>query len=111
MVGKLGKDLKKWPRHATHGDLNLNNILWNGSEIKFLDFEDVPHSFLHPIFDIILIFERVLFCDAKLQKKQIVDLARQFLLAILLILICLMNQRHRHLMNWQWVCRSDLFYY
>ena len=70
---------KKWPRHATHGDLNLNNILWNGSEIKFLDFEDVPHSFLHPIFDIVLIFERILFCNAKLRKKQIVNLARQFL--------------------------------
>ncbi len=42
-----------------HGDLNLFNMLLAGDRCTFLDFEDVFHSVLPPVFDLATVYERV----------------------------------------------------
>lgn len=44
---------------ALHGDLNRFNLLIDGRGCTFLDFEDVRHSVLPPIFDLATVAERV----------------------------------------------------
>lgn len=46
-------------RLPLHGDLNRFNMLIDDSGCTFLDFEDVRHSVLPPIFDLATVFERV----------------------------------------------------
>jgi Ser/Thr protein kinase RdoA (MazF antagonist) len=48
------------PSRALHGDLNAFNILIAGDAVSFLDFEDVHHSVLPPLFEIALVCERVI---------------------------------------------------
>jgi Ser/Thr protein kinase RdoA (MazF antagonist) len=42
-----------------HGDLNLFNMLLANGRCTFLDFEDVFHSVLPPVFDLATVYERV----------------------------------------------------
>lgn len=42
-----------------HGDLNLFNMLLAEDRCTFLDFEDVCHSVLPPVFDLATVYERV----------------------------------------------------
>lgn len=44
---------------ALHGDLNRFNLLIDGQGCTFLDFEDVCHSVLPPIFDLATVAERI----------------------------------------------------
>jgi len=46
-------------RTALHGDLNLFNMLMADGHCTFLDFEDVFHSVMPPVFDLATVFERV----------------------------------------------------
>lgn len=70
----------KIQRMPTHGDINPGNIIFDGEKIWIIDFEDVFHSYLHPIFDLILILERmcVLNCSEKNQRK-VLNQAKIFL--------------------------------
>jgi Ser/Thr protein kinase RdoA (MazF antagonist) len=46
-------------RTPLHGDLNLFNMLMAGERCLFLDWEDVAHSVLPPVFDLATVIERV----------------------------------------------------
>ena len=46
-------------RTPLHGDLNLFNLLMDSAGCLFMDFEDVAHSVLHPVFDVAMVYERV----------------------------------------------------
>ncbi len=46
-------------RTPLHGDLNLFNMLMADGQCLFLDWEDVVHSVLPPVFDLATVFERV----------------------------------------------------
>lgn len=52
-------------RTPLHGDLNLFNLLMDGAGCQFMDFEDVVHSVLHPVFDLATVYERVVLVHAQ----------------------------------------------
>lgn len=50
--------LPNMSRQPLHGDLNPGNVLFDGSDLYFLDFEDCFHSVLPSIFELVLAIER-----------------------------------------------------
>jgi Ser/Thr protein kinase RdoA (MazF antagonist) len=57
-------------RTPLHGDLNLFNLLMNDGHCVFLDFEDVHHSVLHPVFDLATVYERVVLVHAPTEHRE-----------------------------------------
>lgn len=56
LPGRYGSELARTP---LHGDLNRFNMLMDERGCMFLDFEDVVHNVLPPIFDLAGVYERV----------------------------------------------------
>lgn len=53
-----------------HGDLNIHNIFLDNRGCTFLDFEDVFHSLLPPIFDLAMLSQRVALVGPSLTAVQ-----------------------------------------
>ena len=65
---------------AIHGDITYANVLFqaDGSLPVFIDFEDVPHTWLPPLFDVAMAMER--FC---LQASDDDEVARRLAVALI----------------------------
>lgn len=70
--------MKSLPTRPLHGDFNPGNILIVGDSVTLLDFEDVLHSDLPPVFELVLVIERFVLIHCA-NDGLAVELGRTFL--------------------------------